>query len=99
MTIDQKYLGKGLWMASPHGGFWYLIEHDRLVEKVGQHTVWLSSDSWTNVQPHSKREFGGYSSISINAGLLQSLAEDRLGPVYGAIVLGNKETLVTAISD
>jgi hypothetical protein len=93
VTIDQKYLGKGLWIAFPHGGFWYLIEHDCLVEKIGKHTAWLRSDSWTNSQTNSKREFGGYSSTSINSGLLESLREDRIGAVYGAVFLDDKETV------
>ena len=98
VTIDQKYLGRGLWMAFPHGGFWYLIEHDSLVEKIGKHTVWLRSDSWTNSQPNSKREFGGYSSANIKAGLLDSLAEDRLGPVYSSVPLEDDETADTSLS-
>jgi frataxin-like iron-binding protein CyaY len=78
LTIDRKYCDKDIWMAFPHEGYWYLIEHHQLVEKVGKHTRWLNSDSWKNK--------GGYSSISINADLLKSLAEDRLGPVYGPVL-------------
>lgn len=78
LTIDQKYMGKDIWMAFPHRGSWYLIEHDLLVKKVGMHTKWLDSYSWKNKN--------GYSSISINADLLKSLAEDRLGPVYGTVL-------------
>jgi hypothetical protein len=92
VTIDQKYCGKGLWMAFPHKKSWYLIEHDRLVEKIRKHTTWLDSNSWTNAQPNSKREFGAYSSVSINASLLESLAEDRLGEVYGPILADDEET-------
>jgi hypothetical protein len=73
LTIDQKYCDKEIWMAFPHNGSWYLIKHDRLVEKVGEQTDWLSSLSW--------RVKHGYSSTSINPGLLESLAEDRLEPV------------------
>src|SRR5260370_864313 len=42
LTINQKYCGKGIWMAFPHEEYWYLIEHDRLVDKVGKHTKWLN---------------------------------------------------------
>jgi hypothetical protein len=79
LTIDQKYHGKDIWMAFPHGDYWYLIEHDRLVEKVGKQTDWLTSLSW--------KDKHGYSSVSINAGLLESLAKDRPGPVYGSVIL------------
>ncbi len=78
LTIDKKYVGKDIWIAFPYKDHWYLIKHDGLVEKVGIGTRWLASSSWT------KRE-GGYSSTSINKDLLESLAEDRLGQVYGPI--------------
>ncbi len=70
VTIDQKYCGKDIWMTFPHEGYWYLIEHDRLIDKVREHTNWLSSDAW---------KIGHlFHSASINAGLLESLAENRL---------------------
>jgi frataxin-like iron-binding protein CyaY len=83
VTIGQKYCDKDLWIAFPHKGYWYLIKHDRLVKKVGQQTDWLNTTSW--------RVMHGYSSARINAGLLDSLAEDRLGAVYGP-VLDNDES-------
>ena len=64
-------------MAFPYKKSWYLIKHHRLIEKIGMHTNWLKSDSWI-----SKR---GYTSVSINAELLEALAEDLLGPVYGPV--------------
>ena len=54
--------------------FFYL-----LVEKVRKHTDWLNTPSWKDMK--------GYSSARINAGLLQSLAEDMLGPVYGPVLI------------
>jgi len=78
LTIDQKYCDKDIWMAFPHKGFWYLIKHDRLVERVREHTDWLDSFSW--------KEKHGYSSTSINPDLLESLIENKLGPVYGPIL-------------
>ena len=74
LTIDKKYDGRDIWIAFPHKDDWYLIHHDRLVKKVEEHTDWLDSLSWKK-PPHR------YSSTSINAGLLESLAEDRLKPV------------------
>jgi hypothetical protein len=79
LTIDRKYCDKDIWIAFPHEGDWYLIEHDRLIEKVGQHTDWLGSHAW--------KDGHLYHSRSINAGLLVSLAEDRLGPVYGSVIV------------
>jgi hypothetical protein len=78
LTINKKYHAKDIWIAFPHKDSWYLIEHVRLVEKVGKHTDWLASSSWTDKH--------GYSSKSINPALLESLAEDRLKPVYGALL-------------
>jgi len=78
LTIQLKYSQKDIWIAFPHKGHWYLIEHDLLVEKVQQHTDWLDSHSW--------KTLGGYSSTSVNPRLLESLAESRLGPVYGPIL-------------
>jgi len=78
ITIQKKYRQKDLWIAFPHKGFWYLIEHDLLVTKVREHTDWLQSDSWETKN--------GYSSGSINPDLLNSLAENKLGPVYGPIL-------------
>jgi len=74
LTINKKYCGKDIWIAFPHKSSWYLVQHDCLVEKVREHTDWLIADSWTKMD--------GYSSTSINSGLLESLAEDKLIPVY-----------------
>jgi hypothetical protein len=77
ITISTKYAGKKIWIAFPHKGFWYVIEHDKLVEKIGKSTTWLLSPSWRG---------GAYSSVSINPELLNDLAENKLGPVYGPIL-------------
>jgi hypothetical protein len=78
ITIHKKYADKDIWMAFPHDGFWYLIEHEKLVAKVGQHTRWLQSPSWQNM--------GTFNSGSINQELLNSLLENRIGPVYGPVL-------------
>ena len=77
LTIDQKYRSKEIWIAFPHKDHWYLIDHNCLIEKVGTHTKWLTTDSWLKK--------GGYSSTSINAALLKDLAENKLGRVYGPL--------------
>jgi hypothetical protein len=84
VTINQKYCGKDIWIAFPHKDHWYLIEHDRLVEKVGEQTKWLGSSSW--------KDRHGYSSASINLELLVSLGENKLGPVYGSVFFDDEET-------
>ncbi len=78
ITISKKYSGKDIWIAFPYKCHWYLIRHDLLVENIGKHTSWLNSPSW--------KDAGKYSSAGINAGLLQSLAEHRRGPLYGAVL-------------
>jgi hypothetical protein len=78
ITIGTKYVGKDIWVAFPHKRFWYLIEHVRLVEKIGESTDWLRTPSWLTGN--------AYSSVSINPTLLNALAENKLGPVYGRIL-------------
>ena len=72
LTIDDEYRGNDIWIAFPHKDCWYLIQHDRLVEKVRAQTDWLNRLSWKD----EKR----YSSARSNARLMQRLAEDRLEP-------------------
>jgi hypothetical protein len=74
VTIKHKYRGTDIWIAFPHKSDWYLIKHDHLVEKVGKHTVWLSSLSW-------KERKDGYSSASINPKLLASLSGNKIEPI------------------
>lgn len=89
-TIKHKYRGKDIWIAFPHKGDWYLIEHDRLVEKAGECTPWLLSESW-------KVRLDGYSSASINQTLLESLSPNKLKPVYDSIPGDDKETIELGI--
>ena len=70
LTIDKKYIGKGLHIAFPVQGSWCLVEHDALVERARKHTNWLNTESW--------REKGLYHSDAPNAALLRSLAEHVL---------------------
>ena len=100
VTIDKKYSGKDIWIAFPYKAAvgrgkreWYLIEHDKLVKKVGEYTKWLDSPSWKNTVPNSKREFGSYSSTNINPKLLESLRENKLGEVYGPLFVDDEETI------
>jgi hypothetical protein len=46
LTIHAKYQEKGIWIAFPYKDSWYLIDHDRLVDKVGEHTDWLETVAW-----------------------------------------------------
>lgn len=71
LTIQEKFLDKNIWMAFPHKGQWYLIEHDRLVSKVGKATDWLKSRAW--------RKDHSYSSTSVNGSLLKALGENKVG--------------------
>ncbi len=70
LTIDKKYKGKELFMAFPLNGYWYLVEHDTLIEKIGQLTNWLNTDSWVNK--------GCYHSAAPSVQLMQSLSEFKL---------------------
>jgi hypothetical protein len=70
LAIDKKYENKKLYMAFPLDGNWYLIEHDTLIKKVGQHTNWLNTDSWVKK--------GFYHSAAPSARLMKSLSEYKL---------------------
>ena len=70
MTIDVKYKGKELFVAFPHDGTWYLVEHDILIEKIGQYTEYLKTPTWLNK--------GDYHSVAPSAVLLKNLAEYKL---------------------
>lgn len=48
ITIDKKYIGKGLHVAFPAKNSWCLIEHDKLVDLVGEFANWLNSSDWRN---------------------------------------------------
>jgi hypothetical protein len=56
LTIDQKYICKGLHVTFPLGRYWCLVKHDDLVSIVGKVTNWLNTPSWTlKGQYHSGR--------------------------------------------
>lgn len=72
VTISKVYQYKGLHMAFPVQGQWYIVDHDILIDLIGEHTPWLASQSWVAA--------GGYSSQNPNASLVAALAPYRLGP-------------------
>jgi len=73
LSIDKKYLGKGLHVAFPLKGCWYMVEHDRLVELAGEKTNWLNTPSWTKTK-------GFFNSASPSRELMEPLKEYRLCP-------------------
>ncbi len=46
LTFSKKYKGKGLHVAFPHKGMWYLFEHDKLLKKVLKATDIAQTESW-----------------------------------------------------
>ncbi|HPD56579.1 MAG TPA: hypothetical protein P5294_01420 [Smithellaceae bacterium] len=70
VNIDKKYLGKGLYVAFPVNGFWYLVEHDMLVEIIGKTTNWLNTPSWI--------QSNHYHSAAPSRELLEHLSKYRL---------------------
>ena len=47
LTIDRKYIGKGLYLAFPYPrNHWFLVLHDRLVQHLDKSTTYLTSASW-----------------------------------------------------
>jgi len=49
LTFGKKYLGRGLWVAFPHNGHWYLYPHDSTFKTVSE-TLGIITDtrSWTD---------------------------------------------------
>ena len=71
VTIDKKYETKDLHMAFPVRRYWYLIEHDKLVQLADIHTNWLESKSW--------KISSAYSITSPNKKFMEALEPFRLG--------------------
>ena len=72
LVIDKKYLNEDLLLAFPLHGDWYFIEHDKLIDLVGENANYLNTPSW--------KVGGMYSTENPNENLLAALAEYRLSP-------------------
>ena len=46
LAVGRKYENKGLWVAFPVEGDWYLLPHDQLRDIVGERTPALRNRSW-----------------------------------------------------
>jgi hypothetical protein len=46
LAVGRKYEHKGLWVAFPVERDWYLLEHDKLRDIVGERTPALRNRSW-----------------------------------------------------
>lgn len=71
LTIDRKYLGKGLHIAFPLDDGWCLVEHDELINIIGRFTNWLNTSSWT--------EEGQYHTSKPSKALIEALKPHTLG--------------------
>ena len=70
LTIDKKYIGKGLYITFPHKESWYLYPHDELVQHLLSSSNIGNTDSWVNS--------GGYSFNSLSRELLQHIEQYKL---------------------
>ena len=70
LTINKKYSGKGLYIAFPANGSWYIGPHDELRDHVLEATTIESTDSWMRK--------GGYSVGKLSANLLKIVKPYRL---------------------
>lgn len=64
-TFCNRYVGKGLYIAFPRRGDWYLYPHDEMLEQVNNMIGIKSTTSWN--------ESGVYSFASLSKGLYQLL--------------------------
>jgi len=70
LTFNKKYIGKGLYVAFPEEGDWYLYEHDELLPQVLEATSVSGTESW--------KIRGGYSFSKLGRKLKSLLAPYRL---------------------
>ena len=49
VTVDSKYLGKGLMIAFPNKPDWYLYPHDKLYKIITNHTSGAKSNKGRNI--------------------------------------------------
>lgn len=68
--VAEKYQNKNLFMVFPIDNIWHLVEHDKLLDLVSEHCVWLKSNAWNDTR--------AYSSGSINKKLKQALRQYAL---------------------
>jgi hypothetical protein len=77
LTFAKKYEHKGLYVAFPNDGFWYLYMHDELLDRVLIETKVGESESW--------REDGSYSFPSLSRAMLKTLEPYRIGSQSGQV--------------
>ena len=80
VTIDKKYVGRGLFMNFPVQETWYLVPHDELVDLVKHNTNWLNTKSW--------KENGRYSSAHPSSKLLGKLSPFVTGRLSTTLLRG-----------
>jgi len=69
LTIDRKYMGKGLYMSFPVAGKWYVLEHDKLTQ-IQAESGKLDTESWSSS--------GSYSTAKPSVAMLHLLREYAL---------------------
>jgi hypothetical protein len=70
LAFYQKYIGKGLYVAFPHGDVWYLYPHDELLPRILETTSIGTTKSWL--------ERGGYSFAGLSPDLLKLLESHQI---------------------
>ncbi len=68
--IDRKYIGRGIWIAFPHGPHWYLARHRDMIA-MADVAGYTASRSWT--------EGGAYTVGSLTAFLQRSHRDHLIG--------------------
>lgn len=77
LAFQEKYRGKGIWIAFGSGEDWFLYPHDELVEKVLAVTTIRTTQSWS--------DRGGYSFPGIPKAVRPFLEPYRIAGGTGAI--------------
>jgi hypothetical protein len=70
LSFSKKYVGKGLYIAFPHRGGWYLYPHDELLQIILEKKSFGLSQSWSVK--------GDYSFPTLSVELIQLLEPYRI---------------------
>lgn len=56
-AFARKYIGKEIWIACPHGGHWYLYNHDEILSVILENTSMGTTESWLIQGEYSFKNF------------------------------------------
>lgn len=89
-AVHRKYIGRGIWIAFPISGEWYLVPHDKMVNYLEAKSSGTSV-SWT--------KYGSYSSGKPSKATIEAFQEYRFGSVGAIASIAAAEAEASGNSD